>query len=102
MALNENDMEFLEQVGKQLGPELSSLKASVELASSPELQYLYNTIKEEAGKFSYSLLLTACPKLYPILDADLGLIEELMAMRDTLILYGLARGYEAGKQYAQS
>ena len=102
MTLSKDDMEFLGQVGRQLGPRLSSLSDALELAQTPEVAYLYNSLKEEASDFSYSLLLWACPKLYSIIENDIELIDEFRRQRDTIVLYALTRGYEAGKQYAQS
>jgi hypothetical protein len=98
MSLSEEDMKFLEEASKQLGPELSSIEESLVLAGSPEIEQLWNMISDEAGQFSYVLMCEAAPRLATILDSSKELTDEFMSVRDTLILYALTRGYEAGKQ----
>jgi hypothetical protein len=90
MDLTENDKEFLEKIGKQLGPEPAPWDAAAILIKTEELQPVMDKFYDEAvGMIKAGLV--NCPNLA---KSDVNTMMEMILLCQMMFIHGFIRAWQ--------
>lgn len=98
MPLNEEDKKFLEEMGKQLGPDAPSFDESQFIETADILKPVYEKLSEEIGMITFSALMNL-PVLAIMLEYNPRALSDFRRFRDMLFLHGLTRGWQTAVQH---
>jgi hypothetical protein len=89
MDLTENDKEFLEKIGKQLGPEPAPFNGDIIKKLYIELIPVMDQFHGEIAEFSLSLIAT-----YPNVLKHIELYEDLADITKLMFAHGFIRAWQ--------
>ena len=97
MGLTEEDKKFLDEVGKQLEPELPPFDAIALMDIANTLRWLWEAWGEEIVSMSNAMLQTSCPVLEALGKDNPIIVKELLLFRDQLVMHVMARTWQVAK-----
>lgn len=99
MPLTDEDKDFLEEIGKQLGPDAPSFNQDDIMEVAGLLKPVYDGLSEETGTITFSALVNLFPALAMMLEHNPKALDDFCNFRDMLFLHGLTRGWQAAVQH---